>query len=73
MSHPLVGTVDGNIVRLDEQPPLPSGCRVTLTMKPLNEPRRRRAKVGETSGPGFKVPDEAVQPLSEAELREWGL
>jgi len=73
MADPLLGTLEGNIVRLDEQPPLPSGCRVTLTMKPLDASQRRRAKVGETTGPAFKVPDEALEPLSEDELREWGL
>ncbi|MBM84011.1 MAG: hypothetical protein CMJ78_25935 [Planctomycetaceae bacterium] len=73
MSNSLLGTLEGNIVRLDEQPPLPSGCRVTLTMKPLQALQRHRAKVGETTGPAFKVPDEALEPLSENELREWGL
>jgi hypothetical protein len=29
-------------------------------MQPLDSSKRRRAKVGETTGPGFRVPDEAL-------------
>ena len=73
MTNSVRGTIDGEIVRLDERPPLPSGCRVELTMRPLDSSKRRRAKVGETTGPAFRVPDEAWAPLTDDELREWGL
>lgn len=73
MAESILGTIDGNIVRLDERPPFPAGSRVELTIKPLASSARRRAKVGETTGPAFQVPDEALAPLTEDEMREWGL
>ncbi len=73
MTNSVLGTVDGDIVRLDNRPHLPSGCRVELTIQPLDSSKRRRAKVGETTGPPFRVPDEALVPLTDDELREWGL
>jgi hypothetical protein len=73
MTNSVLGTIDGDIVRLDKRPPLPSGCRVELTMQPLDSSKRRRAKVGETTGPAFQVPDQALAPLTSDELREWGL
>lgn len=73
MTNIVLGTIDGDIVRLDKRPPLPSGCRVELTIQPLDSPKRRRAKVGETTGPAIQIPDEALVPLTNDELREWGL
>jgi len=73
MTNSVLGTIDGNIVRLDKRPPLPSGCRVELTIEPLDSLKRRRAKVGQTTGPVFQVPDDAFAPLTDDELREWGL
>jgi hypothetical protein len=73
MTNYVLGTIDGDIIRLDSRPPLPAGCRVELTIQPLDSSKRRRAKVGETTGPAFGVPDEAKAPLSDDELREWGL
>ncbi len=35
--------------------------------------RRRRPKVGEMKGDPFEFPRSAFEPLSEAELKEWGL
>jgi prevent-host-death family protein len=42
---------------------------------PLESPRSRtRPNVGEMLGKPFDIPDEAVRPASEEELREdWGL
>ncbi|MCA9124395.1 MAG: hypothetical protein H6822_12585 [Planctomycetaceae bacterium] len=73
MTNSVLGTIDGDIVRLDKRPPLPSGCRVELTIQPLDSSKRSRAKVGETIGPAFEVPDEALAPLTDDELRDWGL
>ena len=73
MTNSVLGTIDGDIVRLDKPPSLPSGCRVELTIQPLDSSKRSRAKVGETIGPAIEVPDEALAPLTDDELREWGL
>ena len=73
MADSVLGTIDGDVVRLDTRPSLPSGCRVELTIQPLDTSKRVRAKVGETTGPVFRVPDEALAPLFDHELREWGL
>lgn len=41
---------------------------------PLKEPaKRQRPKVGETLDPPFPIPDSAFAPLTEEELKEWGL
>ncbi|MBA2433467.1 MAG: type II toxin-antitoxin system prevent-host-death family antitoxin [Chthoniobacterales bacterium] len=34
---------------------------------------QKRPKVGQTLGPKFDIPDAAFAPLSEEELKEWGL
>lgn len=73
MSNSVLGTIDGDIIRLDQRPSLPSGCRVTLMIQPLDSSKRTRAMAGETTGPEFRVPDEALAPLTDSELREWGL
>ena len=73
MINPILGTIDGDVVRLDEPTSLPAGCRVEVQIQLVQPSNRRRAKVGETTGPGFQVPDEALAPLTADELREWGL
>jgi len=35
--------------------------------------KRPRPKVGETLGAPFEIPDDALTPLSPAELEHWGL
>lgn len=34
---------------------------------------RKRPKVGELRGAPFQIPDEALAPLSDKDLKEWGL
>lgn len=34
---------------------------------------QRRPKVGELRGVPFQIPDEALAPLADDELKEWGL
>ena len=36
-------------------------------------PNRRRPKVGELRGAPFQIPDAAFAPLTDDELKEWGL
>ncbi len=72
MVNSVLGTIEANLVRLDSPPPLPSEYRVESTIQPLDSSRIPRAKAGETTGPAFRVPDEALTPLTEDELREWG-
>ena len=38
-----------------------------------DSPVRRRPKVGELRGTPFPIPDEAFAPLTDDELKEWGL
>jgi hypothetical protein len=73
MTTHTVGTIHGDVIRLENPPLLPSGCRVEVTIRPLEPTSRRRAKVGETTGTPFPVPDEALAPLTADELRELGL
>ena len=42
-------------------------------LMPLKEKARERPKVGEILGEPFEIPDSAFAPLTEEELREWGL
>lgn len=37
------------------------------------EPKKTRPKVGDILGPPFDFPAEAFAPLTEDELKEWGL
>ena len=37
------------------------------------EAKPERPKVGETLDPPFEIPDSAFAPLTEEELKEWGL
>ncbi|CAN5473680.1 type II toxin-antitoxin system prevent-host-death family antitoxin [soil metagenome] len=39
----------------------------------IPEPKRRRPKVGETFGPTVKIPDDALAPMTDEELAEWGI
>jgi hypothetical protein len=73
MTDQILGVIDGDIIRLDNDPPLPEGCRVGLTIQPPDSSMRRRANVGETTGSAFHVPDEALTPLSDDDQREWRL
>lgn len=73
MTNTILGTIDGDVVRLDHPTSLPAGSRVELRIQPLEASKRTRAKVGETTGPAFRVPDDALRPLTAEELREWGL
>lgn len=34
---------------------------------------KKRPKVGRTLGPKFAIPDAALAPLTDDELRDWGL
>lgn len=47
--------------------------RKPLAMLVPYEHRADRPKVGETMDAPFAVPDEALRPMSEAELQGWGL
>ena len=38
-----------------------------------DSPDRRRPKVGELRGAPFQIPDAAFAPLTDNELKEWGL
>ena len=50
------------------------GKRPIARLSPLHPPNRSvRPKVGRMTGEPFHVPAEALAPLSEAELKEWGL
>lgn len=73
MSEPVLGTIDGDTVRLDKPLPIPTGARVEIIVRPLHDSNRPRPRVGEMTGPRFTVPDEALAPLTEDELQEWGL
>jgi len=72
MTH-TIGTIHGDVVRLDRPLTLPPGCRVELTIRTIEAANRGRPKVGQTTGPAFHVPAEALKPLTDLELREWGL
>ena len=50
------------------------GQRPMAKLVPYDTPETIRIpKVGETMDARFESPDSAFEPLSEAELREWGL
>lgn len=50
------------------------GQRPMAKLVPYDMPEKIRIpKVGETMDARFEIPDSAFAPLSEAELREWGL
>lgn len=42
-----------------------------VPMKPAKT--KPRPKVGDTLDPPFPIPDEALAPLTDEELKEWGL
>jgi len=73
MQDRVLGTIDGDTVRLDKALPIPAGARVELTVRTVDSSRRTRPRVGEMTGPGFTVLDEALAPLTTDELKEWGL
>ena len=50
------------------------GKKVIARLSPAELPAKPpRPKVGDIIGPPFQFPDDAFAPLTEAELREWGL
>ena len=50
------------------------GKKVVARLLPAEPPAKTpRPKVGETLDPPFPIPDSAFAPLTEEELREWGL
>ena len=50
-------------------------CRKVVARLVPAEPEKKapRPKVGDIVGPPFEFPDSAFSPLTEEELREWGL
>ncbi len=50
------------------------GKKVVARLLPVTPPEKPpRPKVGSIKGPIFHFPDSAFAPLTEEELREWGL
>ncbi len=50
------------------------GKKPVAMLIPAKQPKKRsRPKVGKIKGPKFEFPDSAFAPLSEDELKEWGL
>lgn len=50
------------------------GCKPIARLVPVESSMKRpRPKVGDITGPPFIVPDSAFAPLTEEELKEWGL
>jgi antitoxin (DNA-binding transcriptional repressor) of toxin-antitoxin stability system len=50
------------------------GKKVVARLLPAEPaPKPPRPKVGDIKGPSFEFPDAAFAPLTEEELREWGL
>ncbi len=50
------------------------GDKPVARITKIPEPRRRGPRpVGQTLYPPIHVPDEAIAPLTEEELKEWGL
>ena len=48
-------------------------CDSARLVRIADLPDRRRPKVGELRGAPFQIPDEAFAPLTDNELKEWGL
>jgi antitoxin (DNA-binding transcriptional repressor) of toxin-antitoxin stability system len=46
---------------------------VAMLVPVKSAPAKPRPKVGETLDPPFHIPDSAFAPLTEEELKEWGL
>lgn len=50
------------------------GDKPVARITKIPEPRRHGPRpVGETRGPKFHIPDDAFAPLTDEELKEWGL
>lgn len=50
------------------------GKQEVAMLVPIEPPAKPpRPKVGETLDPPFHIPDSAFAPLTEEELKEWGL
>ena len=54
------------IISRDDKP-------VARLVRLAEEPPKRRRPVGQTLYPPMHVPDEAFAPLTDEELKEWGL
>jgi len=46
---------------------------IARLLRIADSPVQRRPKVGELLGAPFQIPDEALAPLADNELKEWGL
>ena len=50
------------------------GKNAVAKLVPMTPPEKKpRPKVGECVGPIIEIPESAFAPLSEEELKEWGL
>ena len=50
------------------------GKKPVAMLVPVKKPRKKlRPLVGETLDPPFSIPDSAFAPLTDEELKEWGL
>jgi len=50
------------------------GKKPIAKLVPIDAPSKPpRPKVGDTLDPPFEIPDSAFAPLTEEELKEWGL
>jgi antitoxin (DNA-binding transcriptional repressor) of toxin-antitoxin stability system len=50
------------------------GKSAVAMLVPMGKPApKKRPKVGECLGPVIEIPESALAPLTEEELREWGL
>lgn len=46
---------------------------IARLLRIADSPVQRRPKVGELRGTPFRIPDAALVPLTDNELKEWGL
>ena len=50
------------------------GKSAVAMLVPMKKPKQKpRPKVGETLDPKWEIPDSAFAPLTDEELKEWGL
>jgi antitoxin (DNA-binding transcriptional repressor) of toxin-antitoxin stability system len=50
------------------------GRNAVAKLVPMTQPEKKpRPKVGECVGPIIEIPDSAFAPLTDEELKEWGL
>ncbi len=61
-------------VEKSEQFIIARGKKAVAMLTPLKpEPKRPRPKVGDIKGEPFEFPDAAIAPLTDEELKQWGL